>query len=200
MVSAPVMVLLYDRTFVAGSFRQALRRRSYYAGLALTWVLVGYLYLHTDSRGSTAGVNIGMSPAKYWLIQFHARFRITSLAFWPAPLVLDYGTQVAQPAWSGLPAWRLCLCWGCCCGDASAFFGLAEGREKARPRLHPAKRSVRRASARLCRRLVLRDSGSDVLDTGDCPGHGRAPDVSCPRARRGGDRRGGLPTSLSMRS
>ncbi|HSY54782.1 MAG TPA: hypothetical protein VK785_10065, partial [Opitutaceae bacterium] len=36
IVTAPVMVLLYDRTFVAGSFREAWRLRwRYYSGLAL---------------------------------------------------------------------------------------------------------------------------------------------------------------------
>jgi len=42
-VSAPLMVLLYDRTFFAGSFREALRRRApLYAGLAATWLPLIY--------------------------------------------------------------------------------------------------------------------------------------------------------------
>ena len=41
MVSAPVVVLLYDRCFIAGSFREALRRRwGLYVGLAATWVIL----------------------------------------------------------------------------------------------------------------------------------------------------------------
>jgi len=44
MVSAPLMVLLYDRTFVSGSFRVAWRRHGRLLGaLAGTWVLLGYL-------------------------------------------------------------------------------------------------------------------------------------------------------------
>src|ERR1035438_6675615 len=40
MVTAPVMVFLYDRTFFSGSFAQAWRRhRRLYAGLACTWLL-----------------------------------------------------------------------------------------------------------------------------------------------------------------
>jgi len=42
MVSAPVMVLLYDRAYVSGTFREAWRRRwPLYVGLASTWVLLG---------------------------------------------------------------------------------------------------------------------------------------------------------------
>jgi tetratricopeptide (TPR) repeat protein len=91
MVSAPVIVLLYDRTFVAGSLRGALRRGWYYAGLAATWLPLGWLALHTGSRGRTAGMNLGMSASSYWLTQAHAIVHYLRLAFWPERLVLDYG-------------------------------------------------------------------------------------------------------------
>lgn len=56
MVSAPLMVLLYDRTFVAGSFAEAWKRRGrWYAALASTWIILGYLLAHTSARGGTAG-------------------------------------------------------------------------------------------------------------------------------------------------
>ena len=46
MVSAPLMVLLYDRTFLAGSFREAWRRRyGLYLALAGTWLLLGWLVI-----------------------------------------------------------------------------------------------------------------------------------------------------------
>ena len=41
MVMAPVVVLLYDRIFAAGSFLRAIAlRRGFYAGLAATWYIV----------------------------------------------------------------------------------------------------------------------------------------------------------------
>ena len=41
MATAPVIVLLYDRTFLAGSFREAWRRRyGLYLALAATWGIV----------------------------------------------------------------------------------------------------------------------------------------------------------------
>ncbi|MES1167228.1 MAG: hypothetical protein ABUL68_04430, partial [Pseudomonadota bacterium] len=52
MVSAPLMVLLYDRTFVAGSFGRAWRERwRWYGGLAATWLVLGWLMLGPGSRG-----------------------------------------------------------------------------------------------------------------------------------------------------
>ena len=55
MISAPLMVLLYDRTFVGGSFRQAWeRRRPLYMGLFGTWLLLGYLVVGTHNRNRTA--------------------------------------------------------------------------------------------------------------------------------------------------
>ena len=48
MVSAPLVVLLYDRTFLAGSFREAWRRRwAYYLALAATWLLLAWLVAQT---------------------------------------------------------------------------------------------------------------------------------------------------------
>src|SRR4029453_14445450 len=41
MVAAPLLVLLYDRTFVANFFRDALqRRRGLYVALAATWAIL----------------------------------------------------------------------------------------------------------------------------------------------------------------
>ena len=46
MVTAPLIVLLYDRTFVAGGFSAAWRRRRvYYAALASTWLLLAWIML-----------------------------------------------------------------------------------------------------------------------------------------------------------
>ena len=50
--TAPVVILLYDRTFVAGSFAAALRARpGLYAGLAGCWLVFTPLYLSTSGRG-----------------------------------------------------------------------------------------------------------------------------------------------------
>jgi Flp pilus assembly protein TadD len=97
MVSAPLLVLLYDRTFVAGSFRAAWQPRArYYAALAGTWLLLGGLVLGTSSRGGTAGLDTDLSAWTYALTQLHAVALYLKLAVWPYPLVFDYGTDVVR--------------------------------------------------------------------------------------------------------
>jgi len=93
MATAPLVVLLYDRTFVAGSFREAWRRRrGLYLSLAATWLLLAGLAAGTGwSRGGSAGFNAGVSPGDYWLTQFEAIARYAGLAVWPRPLVFEYG-------------------------------------------------------------------------------------------------------------
>lgn len=105
MVSAPVLVLLYDRALVAGSFGGALRARGrFYAALGATWLGLAFCVLTTGGdRGGTAGFGVGVSWGAYALTQFPAITRYVSLSLWPQPLVFDYGTfWIAQP-WSVLP-------------------------------------------------------------------------------------------------
>ena len=74
MVSAPLIVLLYDRIFVAGSFREAWRRRwKLHVALAATWLLLGGLVASTGwNRGGASGFDVGITPWAYWLTQFEA--------------------------------------------------------------------------------------------------------------------------------
>lgn len=92
MVSAPLIVLLYDRTFLSGTFRAAWRaRRNRYLALAATWLLLGCLMLGTGNRGGTAGFGAEASSWFYALTQCRAIVRYLGLCFWPHPLVFDYG-------------------------------------------------------------------------------------------------------------
>jgi protein O-mannosyl-transferase len=95
MVSAPLIVLLYDRTFIAGSFAVAWsRRRRVYVALGSTWILLGFLVLSTHGRGGTAGPGSGVSWWGYAVTQFPAIVHYLRLCFVPYPLVFDYGTHV----------------------------------------------------------------------------------------------------------
>jgi tetratricopeptide (TPR) repeat protein len=97
MVSVPLLVLLYDRTFVSGTFREAWRRRAaFYCALAATWLLLGYFVLSTPGRGGTAGFATEIPVVAYALTQLVAIVRYLTLALWPHPLVLDYGTEIAS--------------------------------------------------------------------------------------------------------
>ena len=99
MASAPLVVLLYDRTFVAGSFKEAFRRRlRVHAALAATWLLLAFLVISSHGRGGTAGSGAGVEAWRYGLTQFQAIARYLRLCFWPHPLVFDYGTTLARPS------------------------------------------------------------------------------------------------------
>jgi tetratricopeptide (TPR) repeat protein len=90
MVSAPLMVLLFDRTFVAGSLPRALRRSwPLYVSLAATWLLLLFLNLGAP-RGASAGFDLGVSPYMYWLTQTKVLLVYLKLVVWPWPLLIHY--------------------------------------------------------------------------------------------------------------
>lgn len=115
MATAPIVVLLYDRTFAAGSFAGAWRqRRAYYTALASTWVLLGWLVVRgAGARGASAGMGLGVSWWDYLLTQARALTLYLKLAVWPHPLVLDYGAgldhSLAAVWWQGLVVLSLLL-------------------------------------------------------------------------------------------
>jgi len=95
MVSAPLMVMLYDRTFISGSFREAWRqRRPLYLALAGSWIVLAYLVVGAAGRGGTAGFAGKSIWWQYALTQSCAITRYLMLSVWPRPLVFDYGTNL----------------------------------------------------------------------------------------------------------
>lgn len=96
MVSAPLMVLLYDRTFLAGTFAGAWRtRRRTHLVFAACLVLLAFLVLRSGgTRGEAAGFGIGMAWWTYALKQCEAIWLYLRLSFWPHPLVVYYGVDV----------------------------------------------------------------------------------------------------------
>jgi tetratricopeptide (TPR) repeat protein len=107
MVSAPVIVFCYDRTFISGTFAAAWRRRGWFwLGLGSTWALLVSGVVSTHSRGGTAGFGVGVGFGQYLWTQGPAILRYFWLTVYPHPLVLDYGFEkqwLAHP-WSALPA------------------------------------------------------------------------------------------------
>ena len=107
MATAPLMLLFYDRTFVAGTFRAALRqRRGFYFALAGTWLLLAWLVAQGGgNRGGSVGFGVGVAVWDYWFTQFNAIARYLWLSLWPHPLVFEYGAfgirefgEIAAPA------------------------------------------------------------------------------------------------------
>ncbi len=95
-VSLPLMALIYDRTFVAGTFREAWRQRGrVYLAMFSTWMLLGYFIFATNSRGGSTGVADGLSSLEYLQTQGCAILEYLRLSIWPNPLIFDYGIPVA---------------------------------------------------------------------------------------------------------
>ena len=91
-VTAPFLILLLDRTLVAGTFRAALRARGgYYAALGATWIVLGWLVASTAGRGGTAGLGVDVTPWSYLWSQTLALTHYLRLTAWPFPLVIDHG-------------------------------------------------------------------------------------------------------------
>jgi tetratricopeptide (TPR) repeat protein len=106
MVTAPVMLLLYDRAFLSGDFRSALRARwGYYLGLGTSWILLDVLLRQSGPGigGATVGFGIGIPWWKYTLTQPKALCTYLKLAVFPYPLVFEYGTRWAETFWEVLP-------------------------------------------------------------------------------------------------
>ena len=93
MVSAPIMVMLYDRTFVSGSFQQAWRRhRLLYLWLSATWVLLGsmVIFAGTFAHASVMAQTMEVTRGDYLAIQPGVILYYLRLAAWPHPLCFDY--------------------------------------------------------------------------------------------------------------
>jgi tetratricopeptide (TPR) repeat protein len=96
MVSAPIVVLLYDRLINGIPFAAALKsRRGLYMALAAGCVVLGVLVLGMGgSRGEAAGFGTGGPWWAYSLKQCEAILLYLGLTAWPHPLVLFYGVDL----------------------------------------------------------------------------------------------------------
>jgi len=129
MVTAPLMVLLYDRTFLSGSWAEALRRRwRLYLALAATWGLLACLLLSTRLlfRQAEMGAPDALSYVRTQpgVIAYYLR-----LSLWPQPLCFDYAWPVANTLGDILPGALIvaslvaATTWGLLARKAWAFLG-----------------------------------------------------------------------------
>jgi Flp pilus assembly protein TadD len=113
MVTAPLLVLLYDRTFLAGSFAAAMRARPLlYGGLAATTGILALLFDAGASSGEQAWAGFGLtgiSAFEYARSQAGVILHYLRLVVWPAPLVLDYAWPVATDPRVYLPQTALVM-------------------------------------------------------------------------------------------
>lgn len=99
MVTAPIAVLLYDASFLAGSLRGALARRwPLYLALAASWgVLLGVVGLRFLGVDQSAGFGLErVRPLEYLATQPGVVLHYLRLSLWPDPLCFDYDWPVAH--------------------------------------------------------------------------------------------------------
>ncbi|MCY2927132.1 MAG: tetratricopeptide repeat protein [Planctomycetota bacterium] len=101
-VSAPLVVLLYDRIFLAPSWPEVFRKRwPLHAGLAATWVVVLVMIPHGHEGSQIFGDS--QARAQYALAQGESIVRYLTLCSWPATLVVDYGFCPPRDVGHALP-------------------------------------------------------------------------------------------------
>ena len=97
---APLVVLLYDRAFLTGSFAGAWRRRwPLYLALLLPMAFLLVLTRQSFVGERTGSVGFGMENITAWEYlrsQPGVILHYLRLSFWPDRLILDYGWPVAQ--------------------------------------------------------------------------------------------------------
>jgi Flp pilus assembly protein TadD len=94
IVTAPVVVLLYDWTFLSPSLRELVRRRwGLYLALAAPAVLfAGWLFLGGALAGNATLLSgrLSFGPREYALTQAGVVLHYLRLSAWPVPLCLEY--------------------------------------------------------------------------------------------------------------
>ncbi len=102
MVTATVVVV-FDRAFVSGTFRRALRQGwPLYAALATSWALLLGLNYH-GPRSTTAGFGLGIPAKIWWLTQAKALRMYAKLVVWPWPLSIHYEMPYLTTLGAALP-------------------------------------------------------------------------------------------------
>jgi tetratricopeptide (TPR) repeat protein len=103
LVAAPIVVLLYDRAFLAGSFREAWRQRRWlYVGLAATWGLLGYLMCSTRLIVRQTEMR-SPDPWSYACSEPGVILYYLRLSVWPRPLCMSYQWPDARGFWQIFP-------------------------------------------------------------------------------------------------
>lgn len=110
MVTAPLMVVLYDGIFLFGSMKEAfLTRRRFYGGLAMSWIVL-MAVMWSGPRIHSAGFSSGVSSWTYLLDQAVIITKYLRLAAWPRGLVVNYGWPFPATLASVLPEALIIAC------------------------------------------------------------------------------------------
>lgn len=95
MVTAPLLLLGFDRIFGATSWREVWRRRGrLHLGLAASWLLLAWLMFRSPIGQRGVGFDLGITGFDYALTQCRGLVRYLGLILWPNPLIFDRGTGI----------------------------------------------------------------------------------------------------------
>ena len=103
MASVPGAVILFDRIFLARSWRELIRRRwLFYIVFLLTWAAFTGWHLYR-AKESSGGIGFGMetvTPTKYALTQAGVVLYYLQISVWPRGLAIDYQSWPWTETWS----------------------------------------------------------------------------------------------------
>jgi Tfp pilus assembly protein PilF len=104
MAVAPLVALLYDRTFLSDSWKTVLRHRGWVYGgylLPFVWLLNRVRFFFDANADRAMGFRLeGISPWDYLLSQPGVILHYLRLSIWPDRLCLDWMWPVAQTSWT----------------------------------------------------------------------------------------------------
>src|SRR5439155_21248159 len=105
MVSAPLLVLLYEQTFLGRPWRAAWRSWPLYASLMLGWVLL--FLLSASGVGGLSDPRHRVPVLVWWMTQAKVLLLYLKLVIWPRPLSIHYAPvylRTFAEAWPWLSA------------------------------------------------------------------------------------------------
>lgn len=98
VAALPIILLLYDRIFLADSWRGVLTRRRVHLAMFCTWGLaLGPMIATGDAYGKSGIAEVpGLTPWTYLISQSGVLLRYLRLTVWPSGQCLDYGWPPAE--------------------------------------------------------------------------------------------------------
>ena len=95
-ITAPFLILVYDRIIISKTWREVLRRWPLHRGLMSTWIVL-YLLIRSGPRSDTAGFGMrGLTPLIYAKTQFGVILYYIRLSIFPTTLCIDYGWKYVR--------------------------------------------------------------------------------------------------------
>ena len=107
VASVPLAVLLYERTFLVGSWRAVRRSWPLYVALALGWLPL--IALSAGGIGGLSDAKHAVPVHVWWMTQAKVLFLYAKLAIWPWPLTIHYAPRFL---WTPAEAWPWLLAAG----------------------------------------------------------------------------------------